>query len=219
MYVAGLCGILYAISMQLSANSIQPQPDMLAELFSSKARAEFFRILFGLSPEEFHLREIQRQSGLAIRTVQREADNLAGLDLLIRRLDGNRTYYRANVSHPLYKTIREMVLKTSLLVEVLKKAFANEKADFVFMFGSAVNGKLKPGSDIDLFVIGKSGFRAVCNLLLEPVKVVGREINPHVMTLSEFNQRRKERDHFVTSVLESPVQMIVGEENELRKLG
>ncbi len=53
MYVAGLCGILYAIGMQLSANSMQSQPDMLSELFSSKTRAEFFRILFGLSPEEF----------------------------------------------------------------------------------------------------------------------------------------------------------------------
>lgn len=219
MFAIGCCGVLYVVGIQLFAKSIQSQPDMLAELFSSKTRAEFFRILFGMSPGEFYLREIERQSGLTIRTVQREANKLTDLQLLVRRIDGNRTYYRANVSHPLYKTIREMVLKTSLLAEVLKKVFTNEKADFVFLFGSAVSGKLKPESDIDLFVVGEPSFRTVCNLLQEPGRVVGREINPHVMKVEEFIQRRKENDHFVTSVLESPVQMIVGDENELRKLG
>lgn len=219
MSAVGLCGILYIVGIQLFANSIQSQPDMLAELFSSKTRAEFFRILFGMSPDEFHLREIERQSGLTIGTVKREAEKLIRLDLLIRRVDGNRTYFRANVSHPLYKPIKEMVLKTSLVAAALKKAFANEKADFVFLFGSAVSGKLKPESDIDLFVIGETGFRAVCNLLQETGNVVDREINPHVMRLEEFIQRRKDKDHFVTSILELPVQMIMGSEDELRKLG
>ncbi|EKD82578.1 MAG: regulatory protein ArsR [uncultured bacterium] len=165
------------------------------------------------------MREIERQSGLTIGTIQREAAKLSGMDLLVRRVDGNRTYYRANISHPLYKPIREMVLKTSQMADVLKAAFADEGVDFVFLFGSVVSGSFKPESDIDLFVIGDTGFRAVCNLLQDAGKVVGREINPHVMRLEEFIQRRKDKDHFVTSIMESPVQMIIGSENELRKLG
>lgn len=192
---------------------------MLSEIFSSKTRAAFFRILFGMNPGEFHLREIERQSGLTIGTIQKEAEKLLALELIAKRVDGNRTYYRANISHPFYKPIREMVLKSSLLVEVFEKAFADAQVDFVFLFGSVVSGNLKPESDVDLFVIGQPGLRQICGIIKKPAELIGREINPHVMGLDEFIKRRKDRDHFVTSVMESPVQMIVGKEDELRKLG
>jgi predicted nucleotidyltransferase len=192
---------------------------MLAELFTSKTRAEFFRILFGLNPGEFHLREIERQSGLTIGTIRKEAEKLVGLDLIVKRIDGNRTYYQANKAHPIYKTIRELVMKTSGIREVIKRAFKEQNVDFVFLFGSVVNGNLKPESDVDLFVIGNPGLRKTCKILKKPAEDIGRELNPHVMKLEEFVRRKKENEHFVNRVLESPILMIVGEENELRKLG
>jgi predicted nucleotidyltransferase len=192
---------------------------MLAELFTSKTRAEFFRILFGLNSGEFHLREIERRSGLTIGTIRKEAEKLVGLDLIVKRIDGNRTYYQANKAHPIYKTIRELVMKTSGIQEVIKKAFKEQNVDFVFLFGSVVNGNLKPESDVDLFVIGNPGLRKTCKILQKPAEDIGREINPHVMKLAEFVRRKKENEHFVTRVLESPILMIVGKENELRKLG
>ena len=48
---------------------------------------------------------------------------------------------------------------------------------------------------------------------------MNREINPHVMTLGEFIKRKNEKEHFVTTVLESPRIMIIGNENDLAKLG
>lgn len=192
---------------------------VLAKLFSSKTRAEFFRILFGLNSGEFHLRAIERQSGLTIGTIRKEAKKLVGLNLIVKRVDGNRTYYQANMTHPIYKTIRELVLKTSGIQEVIKKAFKDQNVDFVFLFGSVVNGNLKPESDIDLFVIGELGLRKTCQILKIPEENIGRELNPHVMSLEEFTQRKKESEHFVTMVLESPILMIAGKEDELRKLG
>ncbi len=191
---------------------------MLSEIFSSKTRAAFFRILFAMNSSEFHLREIARQSDLTIGTIQKEAAKLSALDLIIKRVDGNRTYYRANISHQLYKAIREMVLKTSSFLEILQEAFSDGEVEFVFLFGSAVSGNLKAESDIDLFVIGSLSLRQVCGLLKKPTELLGREINPHVITVEEFVKRRKGSEHFLTSVLESPIQMIIGEEYELRKL-
>lgn len=49
---------------------------ILAEILSSKGRAEIFRILFGINSQEFHLRDIQRQSGLAIGTIRQEVTKL-----------------------------------------------------------------------------------------------------------------------------------------------
>jgi len=59
----------------------------------------------------------------------------------------------------------------------------------------------------------------VSRILKGPCDKIGREINPHVMSRAEFVKRRTENDHFVTSVLESPILMLIGEENELKKLG
>lgn len=40
----------------------------LAELLFSRGKAEIFRLLFGVIPRELHVREIERQSGLADAT-------------------------------------------------------------------------------------------------------------------------------------------------------
>lgn len=192
---------------------------ILAELFSSKSRADLFRIFFGLNSGEFHLREIERQSNVTIGAVRQEAENLFKLELLEKRLDGNRTYYRANTNHPLYKILRELVIKTAGAGDVLKIAFAESKVDFVFIFGSTVNGTQRAESDVDLFVIGEIGLRELSKVLKKPIAEIGRDINPHVMTIKEFTKRKNEKEHFVKSVLAEPILMIIGNEDEFRKLG
>ena len=88
--------ILYVIAIQLYAYNIQAKSmNILAEILSSKVRAEFFRILFGIESKEYHLREIQRRSDLAIGTVRQEANKLERIGLIKKRGDGNRTYYQA----------------------------------------------------------------------------------------------------------------------------
>lgn len=90
--------------------------NMLAEILSSRVRAELFRLLFGISSEELHMRELARQSGCAIGTIQTELKKLGRLDLVTKRKDGNRLYYRANREHPLFRDIQSLVVKTVGLV-------------------------------------------------------------------------------------------------------
>jgi uncharacterized protein len=186
---------------------------------SSRVRAEIFRILFGTDVQEYHLREIQRRSKLAIGTVQQEAAKLEKLDLIIKEQDGNRTYYRANNAHPLYREIHNLVLKTIGLSDILRTVLSIKAIKFAFVFGSFATGKEKSESDVDIFVIGEIGLRAASKLLKEPSLKIGREINPHVMTLKEFITRKSEQEHFVKNVIESPKLMIIGTENEFARLG
>jgi DNA-binding transcriptional ArsR family regulator len=97
----------------------------LAEILSSRVRAELFRLPFGLSARELHLRELERQTGLAVGTVRQELQRLVRLELVVCRRDGNRTYFRANVAHPLYPDIPSLVLKTVGLVDLLCKQLEN----------------------------------------------------------------------------------------------
>ena len=59
----------------------------LAEILSSKARAEIFRLLFGLNRDELHVREMERRSGLAIPTIRQELKKLDRLELVVARRD------------------------------------------------------------------------------------------------------------------------------------
>jgi predicted nucleotidyltransferase len=193
--------------------------DMLAEILSSKGRSEFFRLLFGMDSPEFHLRDIERRSKLAIGTVRQEAAKLSKLGLVRMRRDGNRTYYSANKEHPLYRTVHELVLKTSGLCDTLRPSLTNEDISFAFVFGSVAAGEVKAESDLDLFVIGDIGLRALSKLLREPCRQIGREINSHVMTREEFIERKTAKEHFVAGIVESPKLMIIGDEDGFGRLG
>ncbi len=189
--------------------------DTLEKIFSSKSRAAFLRILYGIDSPELHLREIQRRAGLAIETIRKEAVNLKGLELILKRQDGNRTYFKANNQHPLFHEISQIVLKTSGLKEILQQSLDRENISFVFVFGSIAQGTANAESDIDLFIIGDVGLRQVTGYLKEPGKILGREINPHVMTSKELKKRSLAKDHFVSQVLNSKKLMIIGSEDEL----
>ena len=194
--------------------------NILAEILSSKIRAEIFRLLFGTSDEELHMREIERRSGYAIGTIQTELKKLLRLDLVKKRKDGNRLYYRANKKHPLYPDIRSLVLKTIGLGDILKNALRQDSdISIAFVFGSIARYEETAESDVDLMVIGKLGLRKLTGMLSGVSEQIGREINPHVLSVNEFVKRKTNREHFITQVLEAPKIFIIGNKNELESMG
>jgi len=191
----------------------------LAQLVCSRVRAEIFRVLFGLGAQELHLREIQRQTGFALGTVRQDISKLTKMGLVTRRPDGNRVYYAANKAHPLHAEIHGLVLKTVGLADVLGAALKVEGIRCAFVFGSVASGTATAASDIDLMVIGDVGLRKVSALLSGLGNRLGREINAHVMTRSEFAKRARANEHLVTSVLASSKVFVVGSENDLGAMG
>ena len=191
----------------------------LAKLLSSRVKAEIFRLLFGITPRELHIREIERQSGLADATVRQELRRLSGLGIVEARQDGNRVYYRANTRHPLYPDIRNLVLKTDGLVEVLHTALGSSDIQLAFIFGSIAAGTEAAESDVDLMVIGTISLRQLSKLLSGLATRIGREINPHIFTVEEFAQRKKVHDHFLSAVLGATKIFVRGNEDELTRLG
>jgi predicted nucleotidyltransferase len=191
----------------------------LAELLSSRARAEIFRLLFSGTGEELHVREIERRSGLNDSTLRQELRKLVRLDLVQSRRDSNRVYYRAKTESPLYPEIRNLVLKTSGLSDVLKSALSDKRIRVAFVFGSIARGEEKAGSDVDLMVIGQLGLRDLSGLLSGIEEKIGREINPHVLHEDEFRKRVRAKEHFVSSVMESSNIFIIGSQHELEAMG
>jgi predicted nucleotidyltransferase len=102
---------------------------------------------------------------------------------------------------------------------VLGKALTDPEVQLALVFGSIARGETHAESDVDLMVIGSIGLRGLTQLLFGVAEVVGREINPHILTPEEFGERKRNTDHFVTSVLAAPMLFVKGTEHELAAMG
>jgi DNA-binding transcriptional ArsR family regulator len=74
-------------------------------------RAEVLRLLFTNPRQELYVRELARLSFLSLQTVQDELAKLHAAELILSRSNGYYRFYRANPKHPLYTTLRRMVIK------------------------------------------------------------------------------------------------------------
>jgi hypothetical protein len=61
--------------------------------------------------QELYGRELARLSFLAAHTVQDELAKLEAADLIVSRSNGYQRFFRANLKHPLYTTLRRLVIK------------------------------------------------------------------------------------------------------------
>ena len=190
----------------------------LAEILSSRVRAEIFRLLFGVPRGGLHTREIHRRTQLSLGTVQQELRKLQRLGLIASSKDGNRVSYQANKVYPLYVEIHRLVLKTSGLVEVLGTALTDARIEWAFVFGSIARGEETAGSDVDLMIIGDLGLRAVTGLLSGVADQIGREINPHVLRRTEFLKRKAAGEPFLIRVLAAPKVFAVGDPHEFQTM-
>lgn len=192
--------------------------NLLTQILSSRVKAEVFRLLFGFADKPLYLRQLERLSGFAVSTVSQELRRLASFGLIRETRDGNRTYYQAAKEHPLYPDIRNIVLKTSGLADLLREALHGQPVDMAFVFGSVARGEERAHSDIDLLVIGSIGLRQLSKQFEGIAEKIGREINPVVLSGEEFRRRLRENDHFLVSVLASPRLFVIGNDHELEAM-
>ena len=191
---------------------------MLQKLLGSQARAEILKNLFTPEQKCIHLRELSRLSNLSAPVLQRELHQLALMGLVIAEKDGNRVNFSANRNNPIYQPLCELVAKTDGIEGILRKAFADISADYVFIFGSVAKKTAKANSDIDLFVIGDCGMREVTRHIHAIAESISQEINPYVITLTDYVTRIQKNDHFLKEIRESQKVFLKGDANEFARL-
>jgi len=172
-------------------------------------------------PEKaWYAAELARRLGVPSSSLQRELQDLTEASILKTHRQGRMAYYQANADSPLFSDLRGLLLKTAGLADVLRDALKPlvSKLRMVFVYGSIAGAKEQYDSDIDLMIIG-----AVSPLELAPPlrcarELLGREINPTVFSLAEFEKKQKAKDHFLTRVLDKPVLFVIGNQHELGKI-
>ena len=192
---------------------------MLRKLFSSRVRVEILSV-FLMNPErELYLREIARPTGEDYKNVSMELRNLEGIGLMSSRNEGNLKYFSINKEFIIYEELKSIFMKTRGAVGILREAVSMKRdIDYAFIYGSFATGEERAGSDIDLMVIGRISLEEVLALLRGPEETLSREINVSLYDLQEIRKRVKDHDPFIMEVLEGSKIMLIGDENELRRI-
>ena len=185
-----------------------------------KVRLAVLTVLFAHADEEFYLREIVRAAGVGHGAVQRELAGLANAGIVTRTRRGNRVFYQANHSSPIYRELQSLVIKTAGIADVIRGALEPlaSNVDFAFVFGSVAKGAARSSSDVDLMVVGSVSLREVVAAAHTAQDRLEREINPSVFSREEFAGRLADRDHFLTMVVDGPKLFLLGDEDDIGKL-
>ena len=192
---------------------------MLQKLFSSKVRVEILSV-FLMDPErELYVREVERLTGEDYKNVSIELHNLKEIGLLSSRNKGNLKYFSLNKEFVIYEELKAIFMKTKGAVGILRQAVSTKRdIDYAFIYGSFATGKERAQSDIDVMVIGGIFLEEVLTAIRGPEEKLSREINVSLYDLQEIRKRVKDRDPFIMEVLGGDKIMLVGDEDELRRL-
>lgn len=97
-------------------------PSGVADALFSKTRQRVLAILFGNAEGSLHANAIIRLADAGTGGVQRELEALEHSGLLRAKRVGNQKHYQANRDAPVFAALRELVLKTSGLADLLRAA-------------------------------------------------------------------------------------------------
>lgn len=179
-------------------------------LFPNQYRRKVLGLLLMRPDQQIHLRELARVIGAAPGTLKKELDALCEAGLLRAERVGNQVRFCANTAHPVFPELQALIRKTIGLADALRLSLAPlaGRIDAAFVFGSMASGTESAGSDIDLMVVGDAGFAEIVDATYAAQATLGREINPKVMSASEWQAKKAERNAFLQDVLNKPRIMI-----------
>jgi predicted nucleotidyltransferase len=186
-------------------------------LFPNQYRRKVLGLLLMRPEQQIHLRELARVIGAAPGTLKKELDALCEAGLLRAERVGNQVRFCANTAHPVFPELQALIRKTIGLADALRLSLAPlaGRIDAAFVFGSMASGTESAGSDIDLMVVGDAGFAEIVDVTYAAQATLGREINPKVMSASEWQTKKAERNAFLQDVLNKPRIMLIGDADAL----
>ncbi|OGQ45293.1 MAG: hypothetical protein A3H42_00850 [Deltaproteobacteria bacterium RIFCSPLOWO2_02_FULL_46_8] len=171
-------------------------------MFSPNQQA-LLSLLFSNPGQEYHMNEIGRILGKKPGVFQKALNALEREGVLSSRRRGNQRLIFLNKEYPLLKEVEKIIQKTVGAEAMLKELVVGEPdIKTAYIFGSYAKDKMQSHSDIDLVLVGKKEGE---DKMLEGIEKIEsriqREINPKFYTPQEYAKKKKEKDSFLTEIL------------------
>jgi len=126
---------------------------MLDTLITSKTRVKLLLKFFLNSSSSSYLRGLEQEFGESTNAIRLELNRFEQAGLLTSQTQGNRKYFRANTSHPLYHDIHSILLKYVGFDQIIEKVVNKlGKVEEVYIVGDFARGR--DSRVIDLIFVG-----------------------------------------------------------------
>ena len=148
---------------------------MIETLISSKTRIKLLLKFFINQENASYLRRLEQEFGESTNAIRVELNRLEGAGLLTSYLVGNKKFFKANLHHPLYSDLHNMVLKhTGLDQLVLSICESIPYMEKIYLTGDLSKGL--DGGIIDLVFIGSVRKAHLVHILNKIEQQIGRNI-------------------------------------------
>jgi len=193
------------------------QHESLSSALFGKTRRQVLGLFFSRPQESFYLRQIARITGAGSGTVQREVKRLVEAGILTRSRRDRQILYQANKSCPIYKELRDLMIKTAGLADELHRALAPlaREIEIAAIYGSQADGTARPDSDVDLLIVGKVDEVELSSRIARAEETLNRTVNYTLLERGDFDSRRQEKNGFLDRVLGGDLIFIRGSREEI----
>ncbi len=160
---------------------------MIETLISSKTRIKLLLKFFLNSNTTSYLRELEGEFGESTNAIRLELNRLEQAGMLSSYNQGNKKYFQANRTHPLFDEVHNILLKHIGLDKVVESVI-ERMGDVrrVYLAGSFSTGI--DSQIIDLIFVGDIDIQYLVNLLQKVEKVIKRKVRYLIYQTSEINQ-------------------------------
>lgn len=192
----------------------------IGDVLFTKTQQKVLGLLYGRPDESFYLNEIVRLAGVGKGTIKRELERMQASGIVTVERIGNQNHYQANPDNPIYHELLGIVRKTFGIVDVIKAVLAPvfEQIDLAFIYGSIAKEEDTASSDIDLLVVTESlTYTDLMTVLTNAEQSIGRPINPSIYTVGQIKQKLKQKNAFLTRVMEQPKLWVKGDEDDIKE--
>ena len=164
---------------------------MLKSIITSKTRIRLL-LKFFLNPKTSgYLRQLAKEFGESTNSIRVELNKLSDAKILSAKMEGRQKFFKANVNHPLFEDIRNIVMKSTGIDVVI--------SDIIQKIGNLnlafVRGDYAVGNDsglIDLVLVGENiNLEETERVRLKTEALTNRKISILILDNAEYKNLEK----------------------------
>ncbi|MEL0008731.1 MAG: ArsR family transcriptional regulator [Flammeovirgaceae bacterium] len=149
---------------------------MLNSLITSKTRLRLLIKFFISQANKAHLNGLANEFGESTNSIRKELNNLFDAGYLLKSKSNNKIEYNVNPKHPLYKTMRKVVMKhlglEDIVETVLEKMGAIEKIILIGDYAKGIDS-----GNIEVILTGKDlDMEYISNIENKIEKLINRKV-------------------------------------------
>ena len=163
--------------------------NMLENLITSKTRLRLLIKFFISQANKGHLNGLASEMGESTNSIRKELNHLFEAGYLNKTKKENKVEYNVNIKHPLYDTMKKVVMKHLGLEDIVETVLGKMgNVEEILLIGDYAKGI--DSGNIEIFLLGKNlNMDYIENLEVKIEKLISRKVTFYLS--SKFSSKQK----------------------------